>query len=59
MKENNPRKGKVVYNLWLKPEEEKQLNKLAGEGFFEDELDRVLIMGLMREIKSRGDLEKR
>lgn len=53
LNQKNPRKGKVVYNLWMDDyEEEKLLNALQGT-------DEKVLLEVLKEIKKRGDLEKR
>jgi len=57
-KGNNPRKGRVIYNLWLKPEEEELIKEILGKRV-KYESDGLLLLETLREIKSRRDLEKR
>lgn len=52
---NNPRKGKVIYSLWLTPKEEKLLMRYKSNpavyGWrFKIELDKI---------NERGDIQKR
>ena len=49
----NPRKDKIPYTLWLTEYEENKLkNALNGT-------DEKVLLEVLKEIKSRGDLERR
>jgi len=49
----NPRKGKIVYNLWMTEYEEQKLkNALQGH-------DEKILLEVLKEINKKGDLEKR
>lgn len=55
---NNPRKNKVLLNIWLTKEEEREIFDILNERFLVEKDTQILTQRL-KEIKSRGDLFKR
>ena len=58
-KQNNPRKNKEVYNLWLTKEEEKEIEDILNKKYLMVEPDARILTQRLREIKSRGDFQRR
>ena len=53
-KQKNPKKGKVIYSLWLTKEESKGLEEVINDCNFER-----IIGALVQRARRRGDFEKR
>jgi len=49
----NPRKGKNLWNVWLYPQEEKDMKKAIKDK------NEKLLLAIFEELNKRNDLEKR